>query len=96
MNTLFDMLKCVRCHQFGSGDGAVDAADLAPDLSLTSGRLKPEWVESWMKNPQALEQGTRMPNFFIEIDEDDGEVMELLPEPEKKIDLLVRYLFSMS
>lgn len=90
---LFETLKCVRCHSFGA-DETVLAGELAPDLSLTKQRLKPDWVRNWLHNPQELQPGTKMPNYFIITDE-DGEVTELLPEPEKKIDLLVRFLYEM-
>jgi cytochrome c2 len=95
LKTLFDMLQCIKCHQFGKGGEAISAAELAPDLSLTKERLKPKWVKDWLKNPQSLQPGTKMPNFFIDIDEEDGEVTELLPEPEEKIDLLLNYLYSL-
>jgi cytochrome c2 len=90
---LFETLKCVRCHSFGK-DETLLAGELAPDLSLTKHRLKPDWIRNWLRNPQKLQSGTKMPNYFLII-EDDGEVVELLPKPEKKIDLLVRFLFEM-
>lgn len=89
---LFELLKCIRCHSFGK-DETVLAGELAPDLSLTKHRLKPDWVRDWLHNPQKLQPGTKMPNYFLI--EEDGDVVELLPKPKKKIDLLVRYLFEM-
>lgn len=98
MKTLITTLQCLKCHQFGKGGsaagGAVSAAELAPDLTLAKKRLKPKWVINWLTNPQPLMPGTRMPNFFYDVDE-EGEKSELLPEPEKKIDLLRNYLFSL-
>lgn len=90
---LFERLKCIRCHSFGKEE-TVTAGELAPDLSLTKDRLRPDWIRSWLHNPQELQPGTKMPNYFL-VTEDDGEVVELLPKPEKKIDLLVRFLFEM-
>ena len=90
---LFELLKCVRCHSFGI-DETVLAGELAPDMSLTKHRLKPGWVRSWLHDPQKLQPGTKMPNYFFIIEE-DGEVVELLQEPEKKINSLVRFLFEM-
>ena len=99
MKALFDLLQCVKCHQFAvgaeGGGETVAAAELAPDLSLTKERLKPKWIVDWLTNPQSLEPGTRMPNFFYDIDEEYDEVTELLPEPEKKIKMLTDYMFSM-
>ncbi|OGL40458.1 MAG: hypothetical protein A2043_07730 [Candidatus Schekmanbacteria bacterium GWA2_38_9] len=94
MKSLIDTLQCLKCHQFGKGGAGISAAELAPDLSLANGRLKPKWIIDWLTNPQPLMPGTRMPNFFYDIDE-DGEKSELLPEPEKKMELLRNYLFSL-
>ncbi|MBI5445377.1 MAG: c-type cytochrome [Deltaproteobacteria bacterium] len=94
MQALFKTLQCLKCHEFGKPAATtVAAAELAPSLALTKVRLKPKWVEDWLRNPQALEPGTKMPNFFLDVDE-EGEVTELLPEPEKKIRLLVDYLYG--
>ena len=95
MKALFDLLQCLKCHPVETG-AAVElaASELAPDLSLTKKRLKPKWVRDWLTNPQSLEPGTKMPNFFYDIDEEYDEITELLPEPEKKIQVLTDYLFS--
>ena len=36
----------------------------APNLSLSNGRLQPDWIEDWLKDPQAIQPGTRMPTYF--------------------------------
>jgi cytochrome c2 len=59
-----DQLKCFKCHTAGSPTAEQDPAALAPNLELAKHRLRPDWVEAWLKNPQALQDGTRMPNFF--------------------------------
>jgi cytochrome c2/predicted nucleic acid-binding Zn-ribbon protein len=62
---LFNQLQCARCHP-GADDipGELAAADLAPDLRMTRGRLKPDWINDWLHDPQEIEPGTRMPTFF--------------------------------
>jgi len=95
MKALYNAFQCRKCHQFGKGRKNVSAAELAPDLSLTKERLKPKWIEQWFVNPQSLQENTKMPNFFFDIDEEDGEITELLPDPEEKIELLKNYLFIM-
>jgi cytochrome c2 len=92
MKFLFDALQCLKCHEVKKKGSEVAVTELAPDLSLTKERLKAKWVNDWMTNPQRLEPGTKMPNFFFDFDE-DGEVIELLPEPQKKLQLLVDYLY---
>ena len=43
-----------------------DPSDLAPNLQLAQGRLRPEWVLDWLKDPQKIFPGTRMPGFFLD------------------------------
>lgn len=61
---LFDLLKCQQCHVLGSVPGDQPTANLAPDLRLAHERLQPEWIQSWLRNPNAILPGTRMPSFW--------------------------------
>jgi cbb3-type cytochrome oxidase cytochrome c subunit len=89
-------LKCGSCHPKGRELPEGNPTDWGPDLFLARQRLKPEWFSDWLRNPQSLQEGTRMPNFFYDYDEFEGEVevTELLPEPEVKIRALRDYIFS--
>ena len=60
------MLKCQQCHIVGAIPEGKEASDMAPDLRLARSRLKPNWILDWLKDPQALQEGTRMPTFFSE------------------------------
>jgi mono/diheme cytochrome c family protein len=61
---LFEKLQCVKCHKVDRESIALGASFLAPDLSLTKDRLKPDWVVEWLADPQRLMEGTMMPGFF--------------------------------
>jgi len=62
---LFETLKCMQCHPTSSViPPGKDPADLAPNLQLAAGRLRPEWVIDWLTNPQKIVPDTRMPGFF--------------------------------
>jgi mono/diheme cytochrome c family protein len=64
---LFELYQCAKCHPSGAADlSELSASDLAPDLSLASSRLKPEWIVEWIIDPQKLQPGTRMPTFFYD------------------------------
>ncbi len=63
---LLGQLQCVKCHQVNASSAAMGASFLAPDLTLTKHRLKPDWVRNWIADPQTLEAGTMMPTFFPE------------------------------
>ncbi|MBI4432404.1 MAG: c-type cytochrome [Candidatus Omnitrophica bacterium] len=64
--TIFNQFQCVKCHQLDASSAAMGASFLAPDLSLTKKRLKPNWVKAWIQNPEALQAGTMMPSFFVD------------------------------
>ncbi|MFY9269092.1 MAG: c-type cytochrome [Candidatus Manganitrophaceae bacterium] len=72
-----DKYACDSCHKTGkeAGGGIV-----GPELSQSAKRLKPEWVFSWIKNPQAIRPDVPMPNFGI---------------PDSEIRSLIAYIYSL-
>jgi cbb3-type cytochrome oxidase cytochrome c subunit len=68
-----EIYNCFTCHQQGDIKPKGDPASWAPDLTLARSRLKPEWVKTWLWDPQKIQPGTKMPTFF-------GEEMTYLPE----------------
>lgn len=61
---LFGLLKCQQCHVLGTVPGDQPTANLAPDLRLAHERLQPEWIDVWLRSPNAILPGTRMPSFW--------------------------------
>jgi cbb3-type cytochrome oxidase cytochrome c subunit len=51
---------CLKCH--ATGDPVHDKTATAPNFLQAQGRLKPDWVERWMIDPQAISPGTSMPS----------------------------------
>ena len=51
---------CLKCH--ATGDVAHDKIATAPNFLLAKERLKPDWVERWITDPQAVSPGTSMPS----------------------------------
>ncbi len=77
---IFEAYKCIQCHQVG--ETTRDPADLAPDLTLASTRLRPGWIGDWLKDPQVLMPNTRMPSYFYSggdrlIDDADEQIVDL-------------------
>jgi cytochrome c2 len=66
---LFASLQCIKCHVIGQLRPGQDPASAAPNLLLAKDRLRPDWIPLWLKNPQALLNGTRMPSFWDFSDE---------------------------
>ncbi len=58
---------CLKCH--ATGDPDHDKIATAPNFLLAKERLKPDWVERWITDPQAVSPGTSMPSgLFKEVD----------------------------
>jgi cytochrome c2 len=51
---------CLKCH--ATGDPSHDRVATAPNFLQAKGRLKPDWVERWIIDPQAVSPGTSMPS----------------------------------
>ena len=51
---------CLKCH--ATGDPAHDRFATAPNFLQARGRLKPDWMERWVIDPQAISPGTSMPS----------------------------------
>ncbi len=57
---------CLKCH--ATGDPNHDKIATAPNFLLAKERLKPDWVERWITDPQAVSPGTSMPSgLFKEV-----------------------------
>lgn len=68
-----DIYNCWTCHQQGNIKPKGDPASYAPDLKMARERLKPEWINEWLWDPQQLMPGTKMPTFF-------GDELTYLPD----------------
>lgn len=88
---LFKTLQCEQCHQLTAG-GPIDPSSLAPDLALAKTRLKPEWVIDWLRDPNKIQEGTRMPTYFYEGISPEPDVLE--GDAEKQIIALRDHIFS--
>ena len=51
---------CLKCH--ATGDAQHDKNATAPNFLLAKERLKPDWVERWITDPQNISPGTSMPS----------------------------------
>jgi cytochrome c2 len=97
-----DLGACNNCHFYGSTKPKQAALTWAPNLSLTKERLRSEWVLDWLRDPQAIIPGTKMPTPYVPIDEqiEDVEsawgkdVAKLHPDSEAMLKALRDYLWG--
>src|SRR5687768_6092978 len=68
---VFSMLRCQQCHSVTPVDPAnppipnvADTQSLAPNLTLSKLRLRHDWIADWIRRPDEMIPGTRMPTNF--------------------------------
>jgi len=59
-----DYFNCFSCHQQGDRKPEGPVEGWAPDLTLARHRLNPNWIIKWLKDPQKVQPGTKMPSFY--------------------------------
>ena len=82
---LHEIGQCNSCHFYGEEFPTGDAPTWAPNLALTKERLNAGWVTEWLRNPQAIMPGTKMPAPYVP----DSEILSLEGAKEDWGDALV-------
>jgi cytochrome c2 len=90
---------CLKCH--ATGDAAHDEHATAPNFLLAKERLKPDWVERWITDPQAISPGTSMPSGLFRRENDHWVFAGPTPPSFQGYDqdhtkLLVDYIFQLT
>ncbi|HEY1264209.1 MAG TPA: hypothetical protein VGF06_11850 [Terriglobales bacterium] len=90
---------CLKCH--ATGDINHDKTATAPNFLLAKERLKPDWVERWIIDPQAVSPGTSMPSGLFR--QENGRWVFSGPVPSSfqgyekdHTKLLVDYIFQLT
>jgi len=68
---VFTMLRCAQCHgttpvnpENPPTPNTADSTSLAPNLTLARLRLRHDWISDWIRRPNEMIPGTRMPTNF--------------------------------
>jgi cytochrome c2 len=90
---------CLKCH--ATGDAAHDKTATAPNFLLARERLKPDWVERWILDPQAISPGTAMPSGLFRRENEHWVFSGPVPASFQGYDrdhskLLVDYIFQLT
>jgi mono/diheme cytochrome c family protein len=85
-----EYFNCFSCHQQGDQKPEGPPEGWAPDLALARERLHPQWVIKWIRDPQAVMPGTKMPAFYP-----DGPPDVLGGKDERQIEALRDYIFRL-
>jgi cytochrome c551/c552 len=90
---------CLKCH--ATGDPIHDRTATAPNFLQAKGRLKPDWVERWIIDPQAISPGTSMPSGLFKRENNHWVFSGPTPASFQGYDkdhtkLLVDYIFELT
>ena len=90
---------CLKCH--ATGDPQHDKIATAPNFLLAKERLKPDWVERWVRDPQAISPGTSMPSGLFRMENGHWVFAGPTPSSFQGYDkdhskLLVDYIFQLT
>ena len=62
---LHELGACNNCHFYGETFPKQQASTWAPNLALTKERLNSDWLKDWLRDPQTIMPGTKMPAPFL-------------------------------
>jgi cytochrome c2 len=92
---LFNRWQCIKCHVVAGKLPNQDPANMAPDLAKVPQRLRAEWLDDWLADPQRIQPGTRMPSNFPK-DPAENAFPEILGgDQAKQIDAVRAYLLTL-
>ncbi len=54
---------CASCHAVQNAAGNLVGGDLGPELTKIGTKVKPPWLQAWLRNPSVYDPDTRMPHY---------------------------------
>jgi mono/diheme cytochrome c family protein len=61
--SLYGESFCSSCHAVQNAAGNVVGGDVGPELTRVGNKVKPEWLQAWLRNPRAYDAETAMPHY---------------------------------
>jgi len=89
-----EYFDCWSCHQKGEKKPEGPTEGWAPDLEISSRRLRRDWIVQWLQDPQKLMPGTKMPKYFEGPDSGPDEILG--GDEAKQTNAIVEYILSLS
>jgi len=62
---LHELGACNNCHFYGTKFPKQGAQTWAANLALSKDRLQPDWLIEWLRDPQVIMPGTKMPAPYL-------------------------------
>ncbi len=61
--SLYGQSFCASCHAVQNAAGNLVGGDIGPELTKVGSKVKPEWLQAWVRNPHQYDPGTAMPRY---------------------------------
>jgi mono/diheme cytochrome c family protein len=61
--SLYGESFCASCHAVQNAAGNLVGGDVGPELTRIGSKVKPEWLQAWLRNPRMYDPGTGMPHY---------------------------------
>jgi cytochrome c1 len=61
--SLYGESFCASCHAVQNAAGNLVGGDVGPELTRVGNKVKPEWLQAWLRNPRTYDAGTAMPHY---------------------------------
>jgi mono/diheme cytochrome c family protein len=71
--SLYGESFCASCHAVQNAAGNIVGGDIGPELTRIGNKVRPEWLQGWLRNPRVYDAGTAMPHYRF----DDQQVATL-------------------
>ncbi len=61
--SLYGESFCASCHAVQNAAGNVVGGNVGPELTRVGNKVKPEWLQAWLRNPRVYDTQTAMPHY---------------------------------
>ena len=61
--SLYGESFCASCHAVQNAAGNLVGGDVGPELTRVGSKVKPEWLQAWLRNPRSYDEETAMPHY---------------------------------
>ena len=62
-SSLYGESFCASCHAVQNAAGNLVGGNIGPELTKIGSKAKPEWLQSWVRNPHDYDPPTGMPHY---------------------------------
>ena len=80
--SLYGESFCASCHAVQNAAGNMVGGDIGPELTKVGTKVKPEWLQAWLRNPRVYDAETAMPHYRF----NDAQIATLAGFLEAKAD----------